>query len=545
MPIVLIDFKTPFMKKPFLFSFLLFFFTNNILAQTYVDGAGACGGNTPCYTTIQAGVTAATAGSTVNVYPGTYTELVTINKPLTLQSTGGKAVTTINYTTPGYYIAPIMIVADNGSHSGGVTIGGNANKGFTIVGADVTNDVAGGGFESAAIIIGSNSTNTITNINISHNTITANGDLALLTYYKPDDTYTNLNVNNNTFNGQTYVGTPISGGYFSHGNVPRFAIGVNPGTTNFIFDGNVITTNSGAVVAGTNIGRGSVYAEPKGSTITNNIFRPTFANGVASRAILLLGGTSALVACNYFSMANANSAPFYVKAANNPASYAVNTVASSNTFVSPGGVIVGDSIGVNTQFSGTAANSTNPASGCSVLALQSMVVGVQKINSNTCTIYWNTTGENQCKNFDVLLSNDGVSFFTIATLPSKGNGNNKYQFNYTNTSGQNVQFVKIRQSNTYNNNFTYSPTQSIYWNMTSTIFCSPNPMQNSFKVYNLPNNEQCNLYLYNSNGSLVHTASINNFSNKVLTSLLPQGVYFYKVYNSLYKTIATGKLIKQ
>ncbi|MDQ2807761.1 MAG: C25 family cysteine peptidase [Chloroflexota bacterium] len=57
------------------------------LASLYVDPADICGGNIPCYTTIQAAVNAANAGDTVNVGPGTYRENVIVTKPLTLAGT--------------------------------------------------------------------------------------------------------------------------------------------------------------------------------------------------------------------------------------------------------------------------------------------------------------------------------------------------------------------------------------------------------------------------------------------------------------------------
>ena len=38
----------------------------------HVDGAGVCGGNTPCYPHPQEAVNAANPGDTILVYPGTY-----------------------------------------------------------------------------------------------------------------------------------------------------------------------------------------------------------------------------------------------------------------------------------------------------------------------------------------------------------------------------------------------------------------------------------------------------------------------------------------
>mgnify|MGYP000203284726 CR=1 FL=1 len=53
------------------------------------------------FTTIQAAVTAASSGDTIEVAAGTYKENVTINKALTLLSASGKDVTTcLLYTSP-------------------------------------------------------------------------------------------------------------------------------------------------------------------------------------------------------------------------------------------------------------------------------------------------------------------------------------------------------------------------------------------------------------------------------------------------------------
>ena len=55
-------------------------------AQTthYVAPDGLCGGNTPCYTTINSAISAAVGGDEINVAPGAYTENVVVNKPLNL-----------------------------------------------------------------------------------------------------------------------------------------------------------------------------------------------------------------------------------------------------------------------------------------------------------------------------------------------------------------------------------------------------------------------------------------------------------------------------
>ena len=50
-------------------------------ATLYVDAAGTCSGNTPCYTTIQAAINAASDNDTILVYPGTYDPQIEVTPP--------------------------------------------------------------------------------------------------------------------------------------------------------------------------------------------------------------------------------------------------------------------------------------------------------------------------------------------------------------------------------------------------------------------------------------------------------------------------------
>jgi len=62
----------------------------------YVDPAGSCGGNTPCYTTIQAAVNAASTGTTIKIVQGDYNEnvLLSTSKQITLSGGWNTSYTT-------------------------------------------------------------------------------------------------------------------------------------------------------------------------------------------------------------------------------------------------------------------------------------------------------------------------------------------------------------------------------------------------------------------------------------------------------------------
>ena len=55
----------------------------------YVDSSGSCGGNTPCYTTIQAAVNAASTGTTIKILQGNYSENVTLSTSKQVTLSGG------------------------------------------------------------------------------------------------------------------------------------------------------------------------------------------------------------------------------------------------------------------------------------------------------------------------------------------------------------------------------------------------------------------------------------------------------------------------
>ena len=55
----------------------------------YVSSDGSCGGNTPCYTTVQAAVNAASTGTTIKIFQGTYSENVTLSTSKQVTLSGG------------------------------------------------------------------------------------------------------------------------------------------------------------------------------------------------------------------------------------------------------------------------------------------------------------------------------------------------------------------------------------------------------------------------------------------------------------------------
>lgn len=158
------------------------------------------------FSSIQAAISAASAGDTIKVGPGVYTENLVVNKSVIIESTGGASVT--------------KIVGTSGVGSlGTVTVTGNTT-GFKLIGFEVIGiDNGLPGIENAAIYFqGPHS-----NAEIRNNVIVANGDAGLLGEFGA--VQTGFVIDNNTFNGQTFVGGAPNGvgfaAQFSLANVPR------------------------------------------------------------------------------------------------------------------------------------------------------------------------------------------------------------------------------------------------------------------------------------------------------------------------------------
>jgi hypothetical protein len=106
-------------------------------ATRYVNPDGVCGGNSPCYTTIQAAIDDSTSGDTIKVADGFYDESVNINKSLTLDGaqsgvdarTRSGAESVINHAC-----SPVRINADNVTLDGFTVQGSTQTDPCTIVG---------------------------------------------------------------------------------------------------------------------------------------------------------------------------------------------------------------------------------------------------------------------------------------------------------------------------------------------------------------------------------------------------------------------------
>jgi len=84
----------------------------------YVESSGTCGGNTPCYTTIQSAIDAASSGSVIKILADTYVENLDLNSSNNYELQGGWNSTYSSQTSTSSVSSMTF-----GSSSGTVTVG--------------------------------------------------------------------------------------------------------------------------------------------------------------------------------------------------------------------------------------------------------------------------------------------------------------------------------------------------------------------------------------------------------------------------------------
>ena len=175
----------------------------------YVDDVPGSGTDNPAedYTSIQAAINAASAGDTIYIYSGTYTEQLTVTKALTLE--GENKDTTIVKAPAGWYTIGI-----NAYSVTGITIKDLNVQGFFYgiyvrysSACTITDNIVAG--NSYGILIYGTPSSTITN-----NTVLGPGDYGIRLYYSPSCTMMNNSMANNKYN--FYLDAHSLGDYYQN-----------------------------------------------------------------------------------------------------------------------------------------------------------------------------------------------------------------------------------------------------------------------------------------------------------------------------------------
>jgi hypothetical protein len=172
-----------------------------------------------------------------------------------------------------------------------------------------------------------------------------------------------------------------------------------------------------------------------------------------------------------------------------------------------------------------------------ILPLERIVLSGSKRN-NGHQLVWETTGEENISRFIVERSNNGTDYITAGTVPSAGNGNNRYTYTDNNlpavTSYYRVQVVGN------NGEVYYSSVVKLHTAIAATMYVYPNPASN-YVIVQVSDNSLLNTIarLYNTSGNLVKTIRITSNIQRIQLQSLPTGNYALQLSNG--KTVQVVK----
>ncbi|MEQ8787080.1 MAG: right-handed parallel beta-helix repeat-containing protein, partial [Pirellulaceae bacterium] len=289
--------------------------------------------------TLNNAVAATPLNGMLEVLPGTYNENVLVNKNISLVSTGGRAVTTIQGVSGIGSLGAIQVT----NNTTGVQIG-DTGQGFSIIGIDN----GAPGIENAAIYFQGSHSNAV----IRDNEIVANGEAGLLTEFGA--TISGFVIDGNEFSGQTFLGAQPAGiGFgtqFTQPNVPRQLVAMGGGTgggntSNITFTNNDITGTTGGISTDDNVseqGNTLVTIDSVGATVTGNTFAGTTARFGSS---LRVRGTATDVSGNDFDSSGQSPTTNFIFVGNNATSPdTLPDVVANNMFDGGGAIALGDTI---------------------------------------------------------------------------------------------------------------------------------------------------------------------------------------------------------
>lgn len=156
---------------------------------------------------------------------------------------------------------------------------------------------------------------------------------------------------------------------------------------------------------------------------------------------------------------------------------------------------------------------------------------------NTCVLKWQTSGEQNTKEFSVERSGDnGQHWQTLVTIAAAGNSDGVQNYNYTDIHpGSELNFYRIKQID-QNDHFIYSKILSIRMKLTTTVYTPyPNPVKNILYIASTKKeDERIIISITDLSGRLLlRKKSLLGIASpaKIDLSKLASGEYFIEINN--------------
>jgi hypothetical protein len=154
---------------------------------------------------------------------------------------------------------------------------------------------------------------------------------------------------------------------------------------------------------------------------------------------------------------------------------------------------------------------------------------IQKVGK-TSLIKWNTSQEQNSKDFVIQHSLNGNDWTNIATLPAAGFSTSTRSYNYVHSTpapGKNLYRIMQRD---LDGKLTYTTILTISFGQEGNLFTVlSNPVQHRQLKVNVPNKGL--LKLYNSQGQLLNSIPVTTGVQVIDMATIPAGLYYVEVGN--------------
>ena len=201
---------------------------------------------------------------------------------------------------------------------------------------------------------------------------------------------------------------------------------------------------------------------------------------------------------------------------------------------------------LNIQVSSGSNNTANDVSNAPLIVTTLVATSLTdvKVISTDCSaiLNWFTSHEDAGTSFDVEYSPDGRYYVRIGTVAGRSASGSSYEYAYNQGNGNGFYRLKINKSN---GSSTYSKvvTANVKCNA-KKVFIYPNPVKSN-EVLNVNVAGYVGKVkgeLFSAEGKLILTRQLQNGTNAIPMTSLPQGSYIFKVYDDA-KAVQNYKVV--
>lgn len=169
-------------------------------------------------------------------------------------------------------------------------------------------------------------------------------------------------------------------------------------------------------------------------------------------------------------------------------------------------------------------------------------------NGKDALLKWTTASEKNNKGFFIQRSTDGKSWTDIDFVAGKGNSFSLSKYSYTDVNALKEEAVKtifyrLRQVD-FNESFDYSEVRLLNLTRTQSLSLNPNPFNEFIEVSGINEKSEYTFWVLDIQGKQVLTGSLIAGQSKVRTDMLPAGIYFIRLSNTLNGYSEVVKMVK-